>query len=85
MGLNAAVADINASNEAKILAPGILSGKVNVQANSVAEALAEIYFASAGTVTVSNTFANRSVIAFKSPYIKRIPNLFLPTKTLQVF
>ena len=53
VGLNAAVADINASNEAKILSRGTLRGSVDVQANSAAEALAEIYFASVGGVNVS--------------------------------
>ena len=53
VGLNAAVADINATNEAKILSKGTLTGGVDVQANSTAAALAEIYFASAGGVNVS--------------------------------
>lgn len=53
VGLNAAVADINATNEAKILSKGTLLGSVDVQANAAAAALAEIYFASAGAVSVS--------------------------------
>ena len=53
VGLNAAVADINASNEAKLLVKGTFSGKVDVQAKAAAEALAEIYFASFGMTTVS--------------------------------
>lgn len=53
VGLNAAVADIHATNEAKILSKGTLVGSVDVQANANAAALAEIYFASAGGVNVS--------------------------------
>jgi hypothetical protein len=49
VGLNAAVADINVNNEAKIYAKGKLSGSVDVQADSLAAALAEVYFCSVGT------------------------------------
>ena len=57
VGLNAAVADIHATNEAKILSKGLLVGSVDVQANSAATALAEIYFASAGGINVSSATA----------------------------
>lgn len=57
VGLNAAVADIHATNDAKILSKGHIVGSVDVQANSAAAALAEIYFASAGGVNVSSATA----------------------------
>ena len=53
VGLNAAVADINASNKAMILSKGTIIGSVDVQANSAAAAQAEIYFVSAGGVNVA--------------------------------
>ena len=53
VGLNAAVADINASNQAKLSSKGEIQAKVNVQACSDAEALAEIYYVSFGDVNVS--------------------------------
>ena len=53
VGLNAAVADIHTSNEAKILSQGNIIGSVFVQAYADAAALAEIYFVSAGGVNVS--------------------------------
>ena len=57
VGLNAAIADINASNEAKILSNGTLSGGLSVQAKSLGRALAEVYFASVGAVAVYSATA----------------------------
>lgn len=53
VGLNAAVADIHAVNEAKILSEGKLVGSVFVEAKADAAALAEIYYASAGVVNAA--------------------------------
>ena len=74
VGLNAAVADIHAVNEAKIFSAGNLVASVYVQAKADAAALAEIYYVSAGVVNAA---------AATAVSLLRLQQTLLPSTSLQ--